>query len=235
MKKLQETLKRKWAEYLLEIIVIIIGILGAFALNNWNEWRKDRQQEKEILIDLKLNLESNITLLRGRIEYFNSGQKSSKIILDVINNRLPNHDSLGNHFSRATNGYGGADVISYVGYEALRNNGFSLIANKSLKDEILQLFENTYRELISIDETFKLHNSYYIEVLGKLFYQDKEYSLKPYDFDLIISAKNYYSALTEFHSKYEWMGEETYNGLTETQRVLQLVNEELIGSLVDVK
>lgn len=49
MKKLLQTLKEKWAEYLLEILVITIGILGAFALNNWNESRKAEIAEKQLL------------------------------------------------------------------------------------------------------------------------------------------------------------------------------------------
>ena len=39
MKKLLETLQRKWAEYLLEMFVITFGIIGAFMLNSWNEGR----------------------------------------------------------------------------------------------------------------------------------------------------------------------------------------------------
>ena len=61
MKAILETLKHKWAQYLLEIIVIILGILGALALDNWNEDRKDRDREKQLLIDLKNDLEKNIT------------------------------------------------------------------------------------------------------------------------------------------------------------------------------
>jgi len=60
MKKILETLKRKWAEYLLEIFVIMIGILGAFMLNNWNETRKDLIKEQLILQNLHKNLVFNL-------------------------------------------------------------------------------------------------------------------------------------------------------------------------------
>ena len=61
MKRILETFKRKWAEYLIEIIVIIIGILVAFTLNNWNEERLKRAEEVDtisrVLADIGMDLE----------------------------------------------------------------------------------------------------------------------------------------------------------------------------------
>ena len=60
MKKLLTTLSDKWAEYILEILVITIGILGAFALNNWNEDRKENAKREDLLLSLQSDLNSDI-------------------------------------------------------------------------------------------------------------------------------------------------------------------------------
>jgi hypothetical protein len=42
-----------------EIILVVIGILIALQINNWNEHRKNNLWEHQFLKDLKIELETN--------------------------------------------------------------------------------------------------------------------------------------------------------------------------------
>lgn len=59
MKKILNHLKSDWYKYAIELVVITAGILGAYALNNWNEGRKIRESEQVILRNLKEELLAN--------------------------------------------------------------------------------------------------------------------------------------------------------------------------------
>lgn len=58
---------RYFAYALGEIVLVVIGILIALQINNWNENRKDRIKEQKVLIELKTLFEENITQLENKI------------------------------------------------------------------------------------------------------------------------------------------------------------------------
>ena len=98
MKKIIETFKQKWSEYLLEVFVIIIGIIAAFALNNWNEERKSLKFEKNLLVDLLNTLNDDFKSMERSIEGNERAQRSCEIILSHFDQNLPYHDSQTLHF-----------------------------------------------------------------------------------------------------------------------------------------
>ena len=95
MKRLLTTLSQKWPEYLLEGLVIIISILLAIWLENWNEERKDRIKEQEILLELKSEYLSNLEQLDQKITMRNQIMDAAHGILRYMDApSLADRDSL---------------------------------------------------------------------------------------------------------------------------------------------
>jgi len=61
MKKIVDHLKENWIRHGFETLVVIVGVLIAFALNNWNEERLERAEEvatlTRVLADIRIDLE----------------------------------------------------------------------------------------------------------------------------------------------------------------------------------
>jgi hypothetical protein len=67
-----------------EIALVMIGILLALQVNNWNENRKKIEQERFILEKLKVDLNSDINLISYQIEKGNKFIDQYKFCVDVL-------------------------------------------------------------------------------------------------------------------------------------------------------
>ena len=66
---LSENKTRKYLKYAIgEIVLVVIGILIALQINNWNEGRKDKMKEKAILLQLENEYNSNLQQLDAKIQ-----------------------------------------------------------------------------------------------------------------------------------------------------------------------
>jgi|GEM_PF-2583843 len=83
MKKLIDHLKAEWYKYLLEILVLIIGIYGAFALENWNEDRKENIATRILAISLIEDLQKDVSFLERTLTWSHNKLKSCDSILTL--------------------------------------------------------------------------------------------------------------------------------------------------------
>ena len=75
----------KYARYAIgEIVLVVIGILIALQINNWNEERKNRIIENDTLSSLKEDLESALVQLNEKIAQNEGYRELDSILLDVI-------------------------------------------------------------------------------------------------------------------------------------------------------
>ena len=128
-----------------EIVLVVIGILIALSLNNWNERRKDSDLEQKLLKNLVENMQHNCEQLRSRIGSISYYKKHGAVIMSTIENKLSYHDSLENYFHRALLNTGNIR-LSNVGYDAIKDVGLEIVRNEMLKKELMMFFEETQPE-----------------------------------------------------------------------------------------
>jgi hypothetical protein len=150
MKHLITHLKAEWYKYLLEIIVITVGILGAFILNSWNEQRKQQAIELEILEGCKAELETDLVDINLNIRLHGNAIRSINQILNTIDADLPYQDSLAYDF-----GY--AMIYTYFvhstsAFEVMKSQGIDIITNEKIRNDIIKLYDANYNFFIKIEE-----------------------------------------------------------------------------------
>ncbi len=138
MKNILEVFKQKWAEYLLELFVIIVGIVAAFALNNWHEVRKSDNEEHNLLIALKEEIETNISFVDSEIA---SNSVKVEQIAEFIKlfrpeNESVTEDQIAINFKNALSSYSYFEPAEGLIKETMNSGKLSLIQNSKLRGQL---------------------------------------------------------------------------------------------------
>lgn len=179
LREIVNHLKSKWYKYVLEIVVVILGISIAYNLEQWSDTRNNKKKEIELLKEFKRSLAGDLARMDGYILMHEHSIRSSKIILKVIKDNLPYHDTLDAHFSYT---HAFTTFIGKVSpLEQLKAN-LAIVTNDSLRLEIISMYDEKYIR-IRLLETVILRDYEQLRDFDRLYFE-------AYDPDHVSANKN---------------------------------------------
>jgi hypothetical protein len=146
---LSEGKTSKYFKYAIgEIVLVVIGILIALQINNWNEQRKTRIQEKIYLKRFEVELNTNLERILNAISLNKSRIKRAEFLLRTIDKPQLAEDS-SSYFMKSIEhaGYTNIPLISDNAFEELKSSGnLSLISNEALRTALQKYYSWTSAE-----------------------------------------------------------------------------------------
>ena len=126
-----------------EIILVVIGILIAVRINDWNETRKNGIKEVEVLKNLNEDIRYNARRLQEVYSFDSVICERNKVLLQILEDPESSfQDSLKIYFGSISR----YDVFSprRMAFEALKSEGLELIRNEDLRSAIILLYDESY-------------------------------------------------------------------------------------------
>ena len=131
---------RKYFLYAIgEILLVVIGILIALQLNNWNEERKSRSYELTMLSEVNEVMAKDAQILKNWIPHLKSVRYSFNRLASMKNDPEINKDSLDFHLSTIA-GYGIIITINKAPFEAIKSGGLDRITNLEIRKNLSNLY-----------------------------------------------------------------------------------------------
>ncbi len=230
---------RKYFWYALgEILLVMIGILLALQVNNWNETKKAAAFERTTLNQLKSAIEEDIQFLDGHlIGNRNNRKREAHQYFDrILMGKSVDKDSLVAHFNwlRFTSQF----QYNPGPYESIKSAGLERIKNDSLRSKISNLYDfHLPRTEALIDWAFmeqtKAVELHYPELVNQpaIFVEEGEVhiykSLKNIDFK---TNPHFLELLDKSIFATEWVRQGYEDVSSKFHELEQLIESELEGS-----
>jgi len=171
-----------------EILLVVIGILIALQINNWNEHRKLRNEETNLLIEVRSNLDLTLDKFRNdslnNLNYIHQYEK----IKYFIGEDLPYNTELDTAFGGLKSWSSPYPI--YTAYTTLKTKGLDIISNTSLRNKIIEMYEYEFTRLSTDYDKAEwiLYESVVLPFISKhirIYRQDSFPLARPNDFETL--------------------------------------------------
>jgi hypothetical protein len=166
--------ENKFSKYLIyavgEIILVVIGILIALSINNWNEHKKNSESELNYYHRILDDFEMDKQLIAKSLESANKRIDTSKELLLELNSGTKNKNYLLNKFLTAIRG--DVFVVRDVTFKDLVSSGnLKLLKDVKIKNSLIQY----YSELENVQTQMKQNRDENLQEIFGLFNSSVEF------------------------------------------------------------
>jgi len=201
-----------------EIVLVVIGILIALQINNWNESRKEANFEVQILKAFKESLQTDLADVDYNISMHAKGLRAADSILVILeSSETIQEDTSAKLFAAMM--MHTRFVHSTSAFESLKAKGVNSISNPDLQKKIVDVYDSQYSFFLLNEQEFvdqiylgyrsimptRFEDSFNVDISTKALIG----RLKPLDFEdlkedqvflyYIKSLRNMTEILIEFH------------------------------------
>lgn len=145
-----------------EIVLVVVGILIALQINNYNENQKLRHKEVILLNEMKQNLSDDLKDINFNLEGNIQRIRANQAILETLEGSVAHSDSLDFFYGNILGNYQLSE--NTTAWQNLKSIGVDLISNDSLRSAISYLYSNRYIYLENLekglDDRYQWNNVY---------------------------------------------------------------------------
>jgi len=132
-----------------EIMLVVIGILIALQISNWNEDRKMRISELSILEEIQEALVQDTIVINSNVKYLIEKRSKSRELITHIENKLPYTKKL-DTLMMDVYYHRGYKTFNISAFDLLKENGFEIIENNMLRKQITKHYNSDLSDIIGL-------------------------------------------------------------------------------------
>jgi len=217
-----------------EIALVVIGILIALQINNWNEFKKGKTAELLVLSSLKEDLEANI---RNIDYHLNKCHNQVKFLRSILNYSKIDESRISQEIKdtirSVNNSY--IEIVDGTVNSLLSTENINLVSNDTLKRlltyypaRIKRIKKYEDRLFHIIDNRLRNTMEKYLSLTENIVQRDGQNSFHIYsDYTGLLKDHQYFNDVTNAMFSYHGLGRMSKDFMIETKNVLELVYKEI--------